>query len=150
MLTRCVRGRHKPNRCNQSQKNRSLRAHSLTLFLHTSACFVSVWFVCFVFFFTCTETVIVHCSLASLGNIFRYSTIWLQRKHHSTSSLDCICTNTTLQGKWLRKHRFVHGGVKPKMANTPGRQEEAAPAGDAFVHDQTLETLFNYGGLAPR
>lgn len=55
-----------------------------------------------------------------------------------------------LQGKWLLKHRFVHGGVKIKMGNTPQRHEEAAPAGGAFVQNQTLETLFNYGGLAPR
>lgn len=40
----------------------------------------------------------------------------------------------------------VHGGVKRKGANTPRPQEEAAPADDAFVQNQTLETLFNYEG----
>lgn len=53
-----------------------------------------------------------------------------------------------LQGKWLLKHRFVHGGVKIKMGNTPPRQDEAAPAGDAFVQNESFETLFNYGGQA--
>lgn len=54
-----------------------------------------------------------------------------------------------LQGKWLPTRPSVHGGVKRKKkkggGDTPRRQEEAAPAHDAFVHNHTLETLFNYG-----
>lgn len=40
------------------------------------------------------------------------------------------------------------GGVKIKMGNTQPRQDEAAPAGDAFVQNESFETLFNYGGQA--
>lgn len=79
---------------------------------------------------------------------FRYSTIWLQCKHHSTSSLDCICTDKTqcYKASGYLSIDFVHGGaeIKKKLKSETHQDHKRK----LRLLCSKRNALFNYGGQA--